>query len=134
MWVVYACAVNAEETLAYHLHARPILHVLGNHCFYNLSRPTLHTRLGLHAWTCDPSATTAVPLEASGSLPPAQQYEHSYYSISPAEGWRVVVVDAYDISMLGWPEDHPHYMQAAAILQQENINEACVCVCDIVYA
>lgn len=110
--------------------SRPILHILGNHCFYNLPRTTLNTRLGLHAWTRNPTATDAVPLppapvvpNSSPAPPTLPHHAHSYYSISPVQGWRVVVVDAYDVSMLGWPEDHPHYAQAQAILAQENINQ-----------
>jgi hypothetical protein len=31
----------------------------------------------------------------------------SYYAFKPHPGWRVLVVDAYDVSVMGWPEEHP---------------------------
>ena len=47
----------------------------------------------------------------------------SYYSLAPARGWRLLMLDAYDVSLLGWPPGHPHHAQAAAILDQRNPNE-----------
>jgi hypothetical protein len=47
----------------------------------------------------------------------------AYYSISPACGWKLVVLDTYDISVTGWPPDHPHHQEAALILDEHNINE-----------
>ncbi len=38
-------------------------------------------------------------------------------------GWRVLVVDAYDVSVLGWPEGHPLHEQARQLLEQHNPNE-----------
>lgn len=98
----------------------PVLHILGNHCFYNLTRPALNDRLGIHAWTADVTSPTAVPLLGQCN---ATTRAHSYYSVCPAPGWRVVVVDAYDVSMLGWGDDHPHYALAAEILDRENSND-----------
>lgn len=40
----------------------------------------------------------------------------SYYSFSPHASWRVVVLDGYDISLLGWPPEHPLHQQALQIL------------------
>ena len=48
----------------------------------------------------------------------------SYYSFEPHPRWRFVVLDGYDISMLGWPEGHAHHEQAKAILEKSNPNEA----------
>ena len=31
----------------------------------------------------------------------------SYYSFSPHARWRVIVLDGYDVSLLGWPPEHP---------------------------
>lgn len=83
-------------------------HMLGNHCLYNLPRQRLNERLN-------------IPPAADGS---------SYYSFSPHPGWLFVVLDAYDVSLLGWPEGHPHHLQAQAILEKNNPNKvthgACV--------
>ena len=47
----------------------------------------------------------------------------SYYALAPARGWRLLMLDAYDVSLLGWPPGHPHHTQAAAILDDRNPNE-----------
>jgi len=77
---------------------KPVYHMIGNHCLYNLPRNRLNEALGIHGTS-------------------------SYYSFSPHQAWRFVVIDAYDVSMLGWPESHPLHQQAKAILDEKNINE-----------
>jgi hypothetical protein len=42
---------------------------------------------------------------------------------SPHPRWRFVVIDSYDISMLGWPAEHEKHQAAKEILDRENINE-----------
>ena len=42
---------------------------------------------------------------------------------SPHERWRFVVLDGYDISMLGWPEGHPNHQAAADTLARHNPNQ-----------
>lgn len=80
------------------------------HCLYNLPRQRLHELLD-------------IPPAADGA---------SYYSFSPHPRWLFVVLDAYDISLLGWPDTHPRHLQAEAILNRENPNKvsltAPVCV------
>ena len=49
----------------------------------------------------------------------------SYYSFSPHASWRVIVLDGYDISLLGWPPEHPLHQQALQILNERNPNQAC---------
>lgn len=89
------------------LQGRRTYHMLGNHCLYNLPRPQLNEML-------------QIPAAADGA---------SYYSFSPHLAWRCVVIDAYDISLLGWPDDHPRHLQAQAILDRENPNTVSVQVC-----
>lgn len=48
----------------------------------------------------------------------------SYYSFSPHAAWRIVVMDGYDVSLLGWPEEHPLHQQARRILAERNPNKA----------
>ena len=47
----------------------------------------------------------------------------SYYSFEPHKDWRFIVLDGYDVSMLGWPEGHPHHEQARAALESRNPNK-----------
>ena len=81
---------------------KPVYHMIGNHCLYNLSRQRLNEVLGI-------------------------QGVNSYYSFSPHKAWRFVVLDGYDVSMLGWPEGHALHKQAKAILDERNINEVSLC-------
>mmetsp|Transcript_38934 Transcript_38934/g.98585 ORF Transcript_38934/g.98585 Transcript_38934/m.98585 type:complete len:361 (+) Transcript_38934:202-1284(+) len=82
---------------------QPLYHVIGNHDLYNLPRGHLNARLGI------PSLDAAV-----GS---------SYYSVSPHPGWRIVLLDAYDVSELGWEAGHPHAQMAARLLEERNPNQ-----------
>ena len=79
---------------------RPVRHCLGNHCLYNLPRATLNARLGIQAPPCG----------------------GSFYSFSPHAGFRVVMLDSYDVSLLGWPAGHPRHEAAAALLAAHNPN------------
>lgn len=81
---------------------KPVYHMIGNHCLYNLPRQRLNELLSIKS-------------------------KASYYSFSPHKAWRFVVIDGYDVSMLGWPEGHPLHTKAKAILDEKNVNEASVC-------
>ena len=81
---------------------KPIYHMIGNHCLYNLPRTRLNKALGI-------------------------QGVNSYYSFSPHRAWRFIVLDAYDVSMLGWPAEHALHKQAKAILDEKNVNEVIIC-------
>eukprot|EP00882_Tetradesmus_deserticola_P028570 GHRQ01031834.1.p2 GENE.GHRQ01031834.1~~GHRQ01031834.1.p2 ORF type:complete len:184 (+),score=52.32 GHRQ01031834.1:864-1415(+) len=86
---------------------QPTYHMLGNHCLYNLPRARLNHRLRITS-LLDPAAA------ADGA---------SYYAFSPHPAWLFVVLDAYDVSLLGWPVDHPRHLQAEALLAQHNPNQ-----------
>lgn len=54
---------------------------------------------------------------------PAPTYDNvSYYSFAHSVGssWRVIMLDGYDVSMLGWPASHPNTRSAAALLALHN--------------
>eukprot|EP00475_Leptophrys_vorax_P005973 TRINITY_DN13632_c0_g3_i2.p1 TRINITY_DN13632_c0_g3~~TRINITY_DN13632_c0_g3_i2.p1 ORF type:complete len:373 (+),score=-22.75 TRINITY_DN13632_c0_g3_i2:83-1201(+) len=75
-------------------------HMIGNHCLYNLPRTSLNRLL---------------------HMPPSADHR-SYYEFRPFPGFRVVVIDAYDVSLLGWPSGHPHAALAESILATHNPN------------
>ncbi|KAL5997032.1 hypothetical protein ACLOJK_007958 [Asimina triloba] len=77
----------------------PVYHMLGNHCLYNLPRETL-----------------------VGQLKIPSTHNHAYYDFTPTPEYRFVVLDAYDISAIGWPSDHPKTLEALAVLQVKNPN------------
>ncbi|CAN6447319.1 unnamed protein product [Victoria cruziana] len=77
----------------------PVYHMLGNHCLYNLPRDDLISLLKMPA--C---------------------HGHAHYEFSPTPEYRFVVLDAYDISAIGWPKDHPNTLKAFEILNAKNPN------------
>lgn len=79
--------------------SEPTYHMLGNHCLYNLPRNTL------------------IKLLKMPSL-----HGHAYYDFSPTPEYRFIVLDGYDISAIGWPQDHPNTLEAVNILQVKNPN------------
>lgn len=88
----------------------------------------LFSRLYLRPCLGRPAAATAVSCSnhpcasACGADIPGIA-EASYYSFSPHPEWRLVMLDAFDVSMLGWPAGHPNHEAAHAILDEHNPNE-----------
>lgn len=78
---------------------QPVYHTLGNHCLANLPRPVLNAALG---------------------MPPGPA---SYYSAVLHPGFRLVMLDCFDLSVLGWPPGHPNHEAAVALLASNNPNE-----------
>lgn len=76
-----------------------VYHMIGNHCLYNLPRHKL------------------LPLLEIPALD-----RHAYYDFSPIPEYRFVVLDGYDISAIGWPEDHPNTEKALKFLSEKNPN------------
>lgn len=77
----------------------PVHHMIGNHCLYNLPREEL--------------------------LPLLKIPNHNgcaYYDFSPIAGFRFIVLDGYDISAIGWPQNHPKTMEAMRFLKEKNPN------------
>ncbi|KAL8457983.1 hypothetical protein ACS0TY_035742 [Phlomoides rotata] len=77
----------------------PVYHMIGNHCLYNLPREKLLPLLNI-----------------------SSQDGRAYYDFCPVPEVRFVVLDGYDISALGWPEDHPNRIKAMNILREKNPN------------
>jgi manganese-dependent ADP-ribose/CDP-alcohol diphosphatase len=55
-------------------------------------------------------------------LPPVEPDLIAYYAFRPCKGVRIIVLDTYDISYLGWPVHHPHHKIARKILESRNPN------------
>eukprot|EP00300_Choanocystis_sp_HF-7_P000389 c10312_g1_i2.p1 GENE.c10312_g1_i2~~c10312_g1_i2.p1 ORF type:complete len:335 (+),score=68.34 c10312_g1_i2:32-1006(+) len=84
----------------------PWCHVIGNHELMNYSREELSK--------AHPSFASAVTVR--------QGRYCGYRDFSPHPKWRVVVLDAYDLSILGYPKADPHYEMAKEILSKNNPN------------
>ncbi|XP_029978385.1 manganese-dependent ADP-ribose/CDP-alcohol diphosphatase-like [Sphaeramia orbicularis] len=87
-------------------------HVWGNHEFYNFSRSQL---LGSKL-----NYTLHTHRKLSGARPRDDIYA---YQFSPFPGFRFVVLDAYDVSLLGREESSEEYRRALSLIRQYNNNE-----------
>lgn len=91
-------------------------HVWGNHEFYNFSRSALlRSRL---------NSTLHTDRSYSGAQAGGEIYA---YHFSPFPGFTFVVLDAYDVSMLGREESSDQYNSALSLIKQYNKNEELNC-------
>jgi len=72
-----------------------LVNVIGNHDLVNFKRKKLESIFSLKS---------------------------GYYDFVPFEGWRVLVLDCYDVSVMGVEEGSPEYCSAEAILNEHNPN------------
>ena len=89
-------------------------HVWGNHEFYNFSRGALLR-----------SRLNSSGLRADGGAP-ARSDIYAYH-FSPRPGFRFVVLDAYDVSLLGREESSEEYGDAMNLIKLHNKNEDLNC-------
>ncbi|MEW5311187.1 MAG: hypothetical protein WDW38_002922 [Sanguina aurantia] len=88
--------------------------------------PTLLTSSSGDDSTPGSSAPVRSPAQSLTPSPELPAFDAvSYYSFAHTPGgcigsWRVIMLDGYDVSMLGWPAEHPHTRAAAALLQLRN--------------
>jgi len=75
-----------------------VYHVLGNHDLYNFS----HSEL----LTCDIMKSSFINKDGISTPLPGTS---GYYHFAPTKGFRIVVLDTYDISMLGHEETSDSY-------------------------
>ena len=87
----------------------PTYHMLGNHDLYNMTRSEY----------CSTELNSCL-------LPSAVGGEEGgfYYSVEVHPKLKLVVLDTYDISVMGYEDcpQHPHYLQAVGLLVQNNPN------------
>ncbi|XP_064531657.1 manganese-dependent ADP-ribose/CDP-alcohol diphosphatase isoform X2 [Pseudopipra pipra] len=87
----------------------PVHHAWGNHEFYNFSR----ARLAQSGLCSRPAGGAAGPPDGLCQA----------YHCSPAARLRLVVLDAYDLSVLGRDPDSPRYQESLRLLREKNTNE-----------
>ena len=73
----------------------PFVHLVGNHDLYNFDRDSLAARL-----------STRLPNRAV-----------EFFASAPAPGWRVLVLDAFQEAVIGWPAEEPRREQAVRFLR-----------------
>ncbi|XP_057682397.1 manganese-dependent ADP-ribose/CDP-alcohol diphosphatase [Corythoichthys intestinalis] len=87
-------------------------HVWGNHEFYNFSRSELLRSKLNSSFLAD---TSLGGTRAGGDI--------YAYSFTPYPGFTFVVLDAYDVSLLGVEEDSVQYHSALNLIKQHNTHE-----------
>ncbi|KAF5957469.1 hypothetical protein HYC85_004694 [Camellia sinensis] len=95
-------SLNAVEKIVHEFEIfrhGSVYHMIGNHCLYSLPRDRLLPLLRI------PSVDS-----------------RAYYDFSPIPEYRFVVLDGYDISAIGWPQDHPKTIEAFKCLGEKNPN------------
>jgi len=95
-----ATAMEAARALLQRLPCR-VVNCIGNHELYNYDREQIDALLG----------TAPTP------------ERRTYYSFSPSPGWRVLVLDSFHESVIGWPAGHPQLRRAQATLALNNPND-----------
>mmetsp|Transcript_111776 Transcript_111776/g.193223 ORF Transcript_111776/g.193223 Transcript_111776/m.193223 type:complete len:390 (+) Transcript_111776:78-1247(+) len=78
-----------------------VVHLIGNHELYNFDRSTLATKIDTR-----PSPDN-----------------REFFAFQPAQGWRVLVLDSYHESLMGWPEDDERKRRAERTLAENNPND-----------
>jgi manganese-dependent ADP-ribose/CDP-alcohol diphosphatase len=103
----------------------PVYHLLGNHCLYHLTRDVLHPKLSktrLNIFTENYSSNASNNSNNTNSENNNLEIAHHYFSFSPHPSVRFIALDSYDVSLLGWTTDHPHYKEAVEFLEKNNPN------------
>ncbi|XP_039596268.1 manganese-dependent ADP-ribose/CDP-alcohol diphosphatase [Polypterus senegalus] len=99
-----------------------IHHVWGNHEFYNFTREYLMSSI-LNSKALE-SALDDISLNTEDHAAEAAIYS---YHFSPAPSFRFVLLDAYDLSVLGRKAPSKKYNQSLKILQDKNKNQNLNC-------
>ncbi|XP_037610390.1 manganese-dependent ADP-ribose/CDP-alcohol diphosphatase [Sebastes umbrosus] len=88
-----------------------VLHVWGNHEFYNFSRSSL--------LLSELNSTLGTDRSRRGDI--------YAFQVSPVPGFTFIVLDAYDVSLLGREESSDQYREAMDLIKQYNNNEDLNC-------
>ena len=76
----------------------PSVNLVGNHELYNFNRQ----QLSKASWL--------------------QHGNEEYYMFAPAKGWKVIVLDPYQIALIGHAQDDPRRLEAMDVIRKENPN------------
>ncbi|NXO02781.1 ADPRM diphosphatase, partial [Rhinopomastus cyanomelas] len=103
----------------------PVHHAWGNHELYNFSRARLaRTGLCSRPDMTGPPATDCGDIPAHGQCPTYRDIQQCQaYSFSPAAGLRIILLDAYELSVLGWEPGSTRYKESLRLLREKNTND-----------
>lgn len=94
-------------------------HVWGNHELYNYTKQQL-AESQLNSSREHPESSLGATYRG-----PSDSEQCNYYHFSPARGFRVVVIDTYDVGTLGYEptSTDPQFVKAGRLLASKNPNE-----------
>jgi manganese-dependent ADP-ribose/CDP-alcohol diphosphatase len=98
---------------------RPVYYLLGNHAFYSAARPELLRRYNIPTAAAAAMPSTSTSEEALGVLS-AGGNGSAYFAVRPAKGVRLLFLDSYAESTIGWPEGDARREGAQALLSAHN--------------
>ncbi|XP_020483826.2 manganese-dependent ADP-ribose/CDP-alcohol diphosphatase [Labrus bergylta] len=109
---------RALDTVLTELSSGPaeVHHVWGNHEFYNFSRSEL-LRSRLNSTLHSERSVNAAPADG----------EVYAYSFSPVPGFTFVILDGYDVSLLGREESSDRYRDSLSLIREHNDNDDLNC-------
>ncbi|XP_053566699.1 dual specificity mitogen-activated protein kinase kinase 4 [Bombina bombina] len=94
-------------------------HIWGNHDFYNFSRKYLqHSKLNTK-----PLDRCTGQLDMTSQSSQSEEETFYAYHFSPHPKFRIVLIDSYDLSVLGRDPSHTKYKKSMQMLKENNHNE-----------
>ncbi|XP_075207579.1 manganese-dependent ADP-ribose/CDP-alcohol diphosphatase-like isoform X2 [Anomaloglossus baeobatrachus] len=94
----------------------PVHHIWGNHEFYNFTRQQLMESILNSSRLPDTSTTSS----EDGGDPLDSFYA---YHFSPSSKFRLLLIDSYDLSVIGRDPSSDKYVKSSRLLRQKNPNE-----------
>jgi hypothetical protein len=101
-----SAAIELQQVLDAFHGTTMIYHCIGNHELSSLPRDDL--------------IASCVP----GDIAAAEEDGAAYYHFSPVTGWRVLVLDTYDLASKAWPAGHPKDELSRKMLKEGRQKEA----------
>ncbi|RUS79332.1 hypothetical protein EGW08_012917 [Elysia chlorotica] len=94
------------------LKSTPTYHTIGNHDLYNFQRSFF-----IESPVMNPSLSLSIETSPSS--------QHLYYTFLPHPKLRIVSLDTYEVSLLGYKDspDDPNFLMAQAMFREHNHNE-----------
>ncbi|XP_044309683.1 manganese-dependent ADP-ribose/CDP-alcohol diphosphatase [Varanus komodoensis] len=100
----------------------PVHHIWGNHEFYNFSRDYLvQSALNTKYLEDQTSLSNSNRDQSSTKITPAEFYYA--YQFCPMSKFRFILLDTYDLSILGRDKSTKKYQESLHLLQEKNKNE-----------
>ena len=96
----------------------PTYHIWGNHELYNFTRRQL-AESQLNSSRKHPE----INIDENSHATTDSEQPCNYYHFSPAHGFRIVVIDTYDVGKLGYESTCPQFVAAERLLASKNPNE-----------